>query len=94
MFLVGFVFVFDVQSGFVAQPSFDLLGSSDPSVFASQIPRALDARHCTYCIVFCFNRQVLSSTTFLDWCGFEKLVSGDEGVPELPQQNLKLDFSF
>lgn len=42
MFLVGFVFVFGVQSGFVAQSSFDLLGSRDPSVFASQIPRVLD----------------------------------------------------
>lgn len=54
-FLVGFVFVFDVQSGFVAQSSFDLL--ADPSVFASQIPRALDAHHCTYWVCFLFKKN-------------------------------------
>lgn len=52
--LVGFVFIFGVQSGFVAQSSFDLLGLRDPSVFASQIPRALDTRHCTYWVCFLF----------------------------------------
>lgn len=56
MFLVGFAFVFGVQSGFVAQSSFDLLGSCDPSVFASQIPRALDAHHCTYWVCFLFKK--------------------------------------